>query len=811
MPSQAEIDLIVNATNTLADLQRDIRRIVNIAEATAPPVHIRVDVDRDGALQRATGLLSSVAGGLGSLGKAVGVAGAAAGTAAPLLAGVVAAVEQVGPAAAVATTGLLAMQLASGALKLGMLGVSDAITEAFKPDADAAKVAEALERLSPAARETAQQIIGMKDAFKDLQLDVQETLFKGFAGEVKGLATNVLPDLKRSLVDTAGSLNQMGKGVSQAAQALSDSGVLGHALKSATSGLENLVDIPGQVTLAFGQLAAAAGPSFERITEAVGRVAESVSKSLSGAFKSGALESAINDAVDAIAQLGRVAGNVFGGIGNIINAVSIDGQGLFGTLETLTQGFEDVTGTDEFQAALSALAETMAVLYKTAGPLLAKALEIVAGVLLKLSGPTQLLIETLGGSFGKILKALGPVLITLAESLGRLVGALSPLVELAAELISGILPILTPLFKALGDIFVTMGPTIEEVAKIIGSTLSPILENLPPLLEQLLTPLVTLADTLFPAIRNALTTLGPDFTDLGVQIGLLLVELVPLAEEFNKFLIIIAEKAGPAVALIAGALVGALALLAKALTFMAKVFTEITLPVIQAFIDLLQGDFRNGNEAARQNVQDLTAKVRTFFDGMVNKVEEILNRYVAKLRAKVAEGATSFVNGVLDMRERALNRISQIPGDLQNALGNLGNLLFAQGASLIGGLVNGIQSKIGQVTSLLTDLTNKIPDWKGPADKDKKLLTPSGEFLMDGLINGIQKSIPRVRAELQGLTMNMPSFAAPSSISAPASGSMVAPNVFVSIGNEAVDQFVTTRVEQVDRRNVRTAAQGVRI
>jgi phage-related protein len=808
VPSQAEIDLIVNATNTLADLQRDIRRIVSIAEATAPPVHIRVDVDRDGALQRATGLLSSVAGGLGSLAKSVGVAAAAAGTAAPLLAGVVAAVEQVGPAAAVATTGLLAMQLASGALKLGMLGVSDAITEAFKPDADAAKVAEALERLSPAARETARQIIGMKDAFKDLQLDVQETLFKGFAGEVKGLATNVLPDLKRSLVDTAGSLNQMGKGVSQAAQALSDSGVLGHALKSATSGLENLVDIPGQATIAFGQLAAAAGPSFERITEAVGRVAENVSKSLSGAFKSGALESAITDAVDAIAQLGRVAGNVFGGIGNIINAVSIDGQGLFGTLETLTQGFEDVTGTDEFQAALSALAETMAVLYKTAGPLLATSLKIVAGVLKELSEPAQVLIKVLGEQFGKILEELGPVLEELAKSFGKLVVSLTPVIELAGQLIADILPILTPLFKSLGVVFEEMAPFVEQVAGILGSLLLPVLEKLPGFLEIALVPFNKFVTEIFPVLTEQLERMAPDFEELGKTMGDLLADLAPLVAQFLTFVLLIDEKIIP---IVGGTLIGALALLAKTLNGFFKVMDEFVIPVIQTFIDLLQGDFRDGNEAAKKNVVDLTVKVRTLFDGMVNQVQLALSRYVAQLRAKAVEGATAFLNGIRSMRDQALNRISQIPGDLQNALGNLGNLLFAQGASLIGGLVNGIQSKIGQVTSLLTDLTNKIPDWKGPADKDKKLLTPSGEFLMDGLINGIQKSIPRVRAELQGLTMNMPSFAAPSSISAPASGSMVAPNVFVSIGNEAVDQFVTTRVEQVDRRNVRTAAQGVRI
>jgi phage-related protein len=810
VPSQAEIDLIVNATNTLSDLQRELTRIVNIAEATAPPIRLDVEVDKDGALTRVRSTLSSVTSGLGSLASSIGTAGAAAGTAAPLLAGVAAAAQQIIPAAAVATTGILAMQLATQTLKLGMLGVSDAITEAFKPDADAAKVQEALEQLSPAARDAAEEIIGLKDSFKDLQQGVQEKLFTGFADEVKALSTTVLPDVQVALNDTAGVLNQMAIGASQAAQALSASGALGNALKSATNGLEDLKDVPGQAVIAFGQLAAAAGPSFERITTAAAGVADKVSRSLSDAFKSGALESAINDAVDSIAQLGRVAGNVFGALGNIINAVSIDGQGLFGTLEQLTQGFEDVTGTDEFQAGLASLAETMALVYKTAGPLLAQALKIVADVLTTLAGPAQVLVGVLGDALGQVLDALGPVLVSLADAFGKLVVSLSPLITLAGELIAGILPVLTPLFDALGRTFEAMAPFIEQIANILGSILTPILAALPAFLTAVLEPFAQLAETLFPQLAEQLAKMAPDFAELGVQLGELVIAAAPILAQFAELIALID---GEVIPIIGGVLIGTLALLAKGLSALAEVFTEITIPIIQTFIDLLQGDFRDGNEAARENVRDLSIKVVTFFDGMVNSVSIALNRYVLELRRKAGEAATGFLQEITQMINNAVIAIAQLPGKAASALGNLRNSLFSAGASLIGGFIDGIQSKIGEVTSVLSNLTSKIPDWKGPQDLDKRLLTPSGEFIIDGLIAGFQKGIPRVKAELQGLTLALPQFSssAPSSINAPGTGSMAAPSFFINIGGEQIDDYIIDVIQDIDEQNARTAAQGIRL
>src|SRR5699024_10740565 len=45
-----------------------------------------------------------------------------------------------------------------------------------------------------------------------------------------------------------------------------------------------------------------------------------------------------------------------------------------------------------------------------------------------------------------------------------------------------------------------------------------------------------------------------------------------------------------------------------------------------------------------------------------------------------------------------------------------------------------------------------IPDWKGPEERDRKLLAPAGEMIMDGLVRSMTAGAGDVRALLRGLT-----------------------------------------------------------
>jgi phage-related protein len=263
---------------------------------------------------------------------------------------------------------MLAVQLVSGTVKLAMQDVSEAVSTAFDPEAKPEDLAKAMEKLAPAAKEFVTELQGMRKEFTDLQQQVQENFFAGLDDTLVGLKEDVLPQVGDALRNVATELSSMASGAGEAAAALGRDGTLGTALEGAVNGIANLVDVPGQAVTALGQLAAAAAPAFERVTAAAASSASSVSEKLAAAFESGALDEAINSAVDAIAQLGRIAGNVFGGLGNIIGTATASGEGLFAMLERVTQAFEDVTASQGFQQALRALVETAGVVADTVLP-----------------------------------------------------------------------------------------------------------------------------------------------------------------------------------------------------------------------------------------------------------------------------------------------------------------------------------------------------------------------------------------------------------------------------------------------------------
>ncbi|MEW2127112.1 hypothetical protein AB0891_25670 [Streptomyces sp. NPDC007259] len=798
----ALITAALNIPRSLTAVRHDLDTVVRAAQATAPDIDIDVDVDRN-----LTRNLLAAAGGVGAITKNVTALSTALGAAAPLLASLATSVQNILPASAVATQGILAMVLATNTLKLGMIGVSDAISDAFDPETKPEDLEKSLKTLAPEARKFVRELIDMKDKFKDLQLGVQNRLFKDFDEVVAGLADTALPQVRTALNSTATTLNKMGVSASLAAARLSRDGTLGKALDSATTGIRNLADVPALAVTAFGQLAAAAGPSFDRITKALGRLAESAAKGLSEAFESGALQDSIEDAIGAVRQLGRVFGNVFAGIGNIIGAVSVGGDGLFGTLERVTQAFEDLTASKEFQAGLKALAETSAVVSETALPLLAQALKILGSVLVALSKPVQEVVKVLGESLGQVLDALEEPLIAAATAFGSLIVALSPLITLAGDLISAVLPALTPLFESLGRVIEAIAPVIAAIAGDLSALLVPVLSALGPVLEILLPPFAQLAEDIFPLIADALVQLTPSFQELGVALGNLLIALAPIIPIFVEFI------DGPLTELIEEGLPGVIAaveLFVYALTGLVDFITGVAIPLFLQMEKTLTGDFSGAWEEAGQAVENFKGLVHRVLNDVNDFTRGALGTFVTTVATKGNEAADEFVDGLQGMVTDGLVLVATLPQRIVAALGDLGHLLYNQGARLIGGFVDGIESKIGAVTSTLAGLTSKLPDWKGPAELDARILTPSGELLIEGLIAGIQRAVPRVRAELQGLTGQLPAFGPRlGGIAAPAAAS-AAPVIHVSIGNEAVDKYVTVRADRLFSQRARTASQGVR-
>lgn len=812
-----QIQLDAELEADLAQLDAELAALVEDLERDAPPVELEVEVDRDGSLSRTFTSLGRAAANLlpsiGRLAGGIGAVGLAAGSAVPLLAGVVTTVQAIAPAAALAVSGLLTVQLAAGTLKLAMQGVGEAVTAALDPATKPEELEAALKGLAPSARAFVVQLSSMREQFKSLQQDVQQTFFQDLDTVLKDLGTTAFPVVANAARRTSQVLNVMAKEAGRAASNLAKDGVLGKALDSSVASLDNLSLVPGQVVKGLGQIAAAAGPSLERLSAAAADAATRVSDKLSAAFESGALEEAIDGAVDAIAQLGRIAGNVFGGLGNIIGTVSDESGGLFSVLEKVTQAFEDVTATQGFQQALKALTQTANVIVDTALPLLSQILQALGPVFLALAAPVQLLVRALGDGLSKIVTALGPVLVSLGNAFGQLVIAVTPLIDLAARLIAALLPALVPLFDALGQVINAAVPFIEKLASILITALVPIFTTLATeVLPKILPPLVEMTTLIFPILTQILEKLAPIVTRFAETFAELLVELAPVLAELAKLQVALAEELLP---ILQPILNGIIALIEIGLKILTSQIANILIPTLRILVDFLKGDFDAAWKGAKELIRDLAQKAQEFIRGMVEGIGIQLSNLVRAVSEKAAQLVTSFLDKIRKGGDDAVADFRSLPGRIASSLGNTATHLIQAGADLVQGFIDGIASKIGRLREIAQELANtvagSVKDFLG-IQSPSRLMREVGNDTMDGMILGIADKVPDLRSELQGVAALAPSFALPNgqTLRLPDFGASAAPAVQVFIGNEEFNGHIDTRVTQANTARDRLIVTGVR-
>lgn len=786
--SDIDLDATLNQLAATRQLRRQLDFLVNRAEATAEPIDLTATFNTAASLRNVRNELDEIArrartdidvdididedrfndfrrhldelgdtgnrtlATLGRLSVGVGGLGAAVGTSLPLVAGLVATIQNIVPATAVATQGMLAMQLASGTLKLGMLGVADAVEAAFDPDAKPEELAEAMEKLAPEAREFVEELVSMRGAFDQLRIDTQNTLFQDLSGHLRGLAARVMPVVRDAVRNTADVLNDMAKGAANAAGELGENGTLRTALEGSVRGLRNLEQVPGQVTTAFGQLAAASAPAFARITAAVARLSTEISERLTAAFESGRLEEAINNALELIKRLGAIGGNFLTGLRNIIGSVTTDSDAFIGTLERLSQTFEDLTASTAVQEFFGAL------------------------------------------SF----------------ALGAVARALAPVIEFAGFLIENVLPILTPLLEDLGEIFEKLTPLIDAVAQALEIFLAPILEELAEQADRFLDPLIRFIDEVSPKLVAAVKENEPELRRLGIALADLLEAAAPLIERFLLMSGALLEELLPAINKVLPIVIDFVEL---GLNLITETINNFVIPALEILSAVMNGDFSGAFKTAGGVVQTFSSVVTRVFAGLVTAVTRDVNSLASRALGRLNTFYEQWKAQTLSTINTVGSFFARLPGRILSALGNLGSLLFDVGADIIDGLIAGLNARVGGLLSRASDIASDIASTiRGALDirSPSRVMADIGDDIVAGLTTGIARSVPDLRRAVNGLALTIPSTAAGAGALATPVLNAASPVVNVYLGTEQLSRFVDFRVFSASRTRDIQYAQGVR-
>ncbi|WP_165215267.1 hypothetical protein [Schaalia sp. ZJ1691] len=188
--------------------------------------------------------------------------------------------------------------------------------------------------------------------------------------------------------------------------------------------------------------------------------------------------------------------------------------------------------------------------------------------------------------------------------------------------------------------------------------------------------------------------------------------------------------------------------------------------IIQTVTALISGDW----SGVWAGIQQIASSVWNGIQGIISGVITFIQGIISTALNVIKGIWTGAWNGIGSFLTGAWNRISNavttgvgnaitiikgLPGKALAALGNLGKTLWNAGTQLIQGFIDGITNMIGNVKNTLSDLTSKLTSWKGPEDKDRRLLTPAGEMVINGFIKGLENRYAAVRSSLRSLTRDV--------------------------------------------------------
>ncbi|MER5705985.1 hypothetical protein [Streptomyces sp. NPDC002122] len=790
---------LLDAPETIRNVRSQVRQVVAAIQATAPEVEIDVDVDVDqesvrripdlvNGLARMGRVARTSAQGVGVLTGGVVALSAGVGSLVPLLASVVSTIQQVAPAAAVATQALLAKQLAAGTLKLAMIGVEDAIKRAFDPELSPDEFHKSLKGLAPEARLFVDELHTMRRELKSVQQGVQNRVFRDLDESLRSLGQVTAPVVTAALNQTANSLNRMAKGVVEAANGLSASGILGQALDGATQGLTNLEAVPGRLAISFTTLAAGAAPAFDRITRAIDAVTLRIQEKLLRSLDDGSLQRAIDGAVAGLGQLFTILGNFGEAAGNIFGALTEDGGGLFDVLEKISEAFVRLTASEAFQSILNELVLTFQTLVDNVLPLVQEAFVQLAPVIEELAPVIRDFVNAIGPELIPVIQELGPILVDIAKILQEQLpfaieftkGALDTLVVVLAGVHAILQNVVIPIVRLVADVL------DSEFVKSIAAASRFIAENIPHIGDvfERLKQVVVLSVTTMAA--NAVAAA----TDLKNRFVRAITELVSDAvSEFDR----LPDRILGALAGLVGSMTGlgrdavrgfaiGLASGVGEILSIARGIAESVTSTISSALDShspsrkTRKEGQNAGDGLALGLKDSKGKVKKAAEELVGVVRETAT-------AEFSAPATKFFEAIQEQVGRAVGEVFNGPSvDFKAPITKFFENLEIEVGRAVGEVINGPSVDIkGPIVKFFEDLGEAVGVAVGEV-----INGPSVGNLTKPTLSGPAPVLPTFRGE----------------------GTSV---VQVYIGDKLIEQRLDDRIRVVTDRQTRTLAHGVRI
>lgn len=697
---------------------------------------------------------------LGTLGLKAGAAVAGVGALVQGLGGLVTVLTQVSGVAALLPAIFAGILAVTTTLKIGLSGVSDA----FKAlgSGDAAALDAALKKLAPSAQAFVKQAQAIKPAFDAMKLDVQQKLFDGLGQSLKVLAASYLPVLKNGFSGIATELNGAAKGVATFLSQGSSISSVSTIFDNVRAAVKALSPALTAIVSAFVDLGTVGSTFLPGLATGITGVAEKFASFINTARQTGQLQSFIQNAINVLKQLGDIAKNVFGIIGDILGAgEDAGGGGTLNTLQQITGALRDFTSSasghqilvtffTQVGAAVKALLPVftglVSIVVGQVAPVLLSFVTTLGPVLQGVLGPLGIAlnaalpgITALGNGIAAFvagiapaLPAVGALVAVLGQGLGQVMAALGPVIGQLAQVLATtlataippLIPIITQLVQIVGQILTAVAPLIGPILQLVSAALGPLLtivQALLPPFTLLIQSVLKALQPVIPVIAQAFTQLGTALAPLAGALGNALVQifvaltpiLQPLAGLFLQLVTAIIPLLGPITTLITilGQIISIVATVVAAIIgFIANAITPLV-----AIFGVLNSVVSGAMNAILSVISGVIGVVSSIFTGLVTTVSNVWGQITGAISSAVNKVASFISNGFNTAVNAVRNAFSSIVSAVSSGVNNAVNF--------VAGLAGRILSAIGNFGSLLYN---------------------AGKDLLTGLINGISAMIGHV-------------------------------------------------------------------
>ncbi|MET7720697.1 hypothetical protein [Streptomyces mirabilis] len=706
-------DFVTRIRALLAGEEFEVRVIPNLDDFDArirahraPTITVDVEFDNDGLVRALSGL-GKVAGRIGGVLlntlKFAGIGIAAAGAAA----GIGKFVAALAPAAGLIAAGpavILGFQAALGGLKLALSGVSDAFKSALTDDAE--KFEKSLENLSPKAQAAAREVRALKPAFEDLRNTVQDKFFAQIEGQITSTAKALGGPLKTGLtgISTAwGAAARNALGYLKGAQGVGNvRSILGGA-QAATEGLSQTTN---RLTAGLLQVAAVVSDRFgAELSGGIANLGQRIGDFLQRIASGGQAVAWVDGALNTLARLGDIAGNVKGIFTGLFQAGEGAGAGVLNNLQTVTKAVSEFVNSTQGQTALGNVFATVGQVAQQLGPIISA------------------LVSDLGQiapAVAPILAGFGPVLVGVISQLGA-----------AAQ---GALPQLSVALQQIGVAAVSLGPALPPLAAAavaLARSAADLVVALAPavtLLVQLVAPVINLAA---PLIVAGAAVFG-------------LVKVVKSAIAIFRLLqgVWLALNAA-FVASPIGVIIVAVIGLVAAIYLLYQRFA-----IVRTVVDAVGRVLRDGFLAAVGFVKSAASQIAGFFVGAFNSAKSAVSSgidavvgFFTGLPGKITSGLSSlgstigqfFVSafetakaGLTTATQAVVDFFVALPGRIVAALVALPGLLLGAFTSAVAFLIIGLLTVVAGIVFVFTELPGRIYN----------ALVGLGQFLITAFVAG---------------------------------------------------------------------------